>query len=107
MCKFIVAYSIVNKTIVTKITKIIKTTITKTTKITKIIITTTTVRISEDHTNQASALWHLGLSWEPLFSLFQLAKYRTDIKLIDNAIFAMGCLNIPTKVKTGRRMYDY
>ncbi|KAF3066121.1 Glutamyl-tRNA [Trichoderma lentiforme] len=32
---------------------------------------------SEDHTNQASTLWHLGLSWEPLFSLFQLAKYRT------------------------------
>ncbi|KAK4069133.1 hypothetical protein Trihar35433_5712 [Trichoderma harzianum] len=85
MCKFIVAYLIINKTIVTKITnvikatitKIIKTTITKTTKITKIITTKTTVRISEDHTNQASTVWHLGLSWEPLFSPFQLAKYRT------------------------------
>ncbi|KAL6826443.1 amidase signature enzyme [Trichoderma camerunense] len=41
------------------------------------------------------------------FAVALMGSPGTDIKLIDNAIFAMGCLNMPTKVKTGKRMYDY
>ncbi|PKK42050.1 hypothetical protein CI102_14067 [Trichoderma harzianum] len=52
--------------------------------------------------------YHSRISKRPEQSPFAVALMGspgTDIKLIDNAIFAMGCLNIPTKVKTGKRMY--